>query len=113
MASNRGAVWVFSLKTMYRKFFFLEGPHFEQDNIPHDRIKNLGIVKCLIRILDRLGIDSRTIVGVILDFDGQITAYRLDEDSILDRNMRMRPRDAGRDECEPIRIRVVAGICTS
>ncbi len=66
-----------------------EGTHFQQNDIADDRVKNLGVIERLVGIVDRLGVDSRSVFGVVFDFDRQIAADGFHENAIIDRDMRM------------------------
>ena len=73
--------------------FFLIRQDFEHDEIADDGVVNLGVVERLVLVIDGFAEDAATAVGVVLDFDREIAANGLDEDAILNADVRMRAVD--------------------
>ncbi len=73
--------------------FFLIRQDFEHDEIADDGVMNLRVVERLVLVIDRLAEDAAAAVGVVLDLDREVAADGLDEDAILDADVRMRAVD--------------------
>ena len=65
-------------------FGFLIGANFQQDQIAHNGVVDFSIIKCLIRVIYRLGIDPLTTVRVIFNFNRQVTANGFNKDKVFD-----------------------------
>ena len=87
MASMRSTVFVRRLKTMKRVLGFAVGADVEEDQVADDGVPDVGVAERLVQVVDGLAIDTLTIFGVVLDFDGQVAADRLDEQLVFDRDM--------------------------
>ena len=70
-------------------FWLLVRLDLEQDDVADDRVEDIGVVECLVGIIDRFAVDSLPQVGVVFDLDGQVAADRLDKQAILNGDMWM------------------------
>ena len=73
------------------KVLFLVRSDLQQHKIADDRIVDLGVVERLVRVVDRLGIDSFAGVCVVLDLDRQVATDGLNKDAIFDGDVGVRP----------------------
>ena len=74
----------FFIENQIAKRVFLERFHLQQNDVANDRVKDLRIIERLIRIIDRLRINSAAVSGVVFDFDCQIAADGFDENTVVD-----------------------------
>ena len=68
---------------------FFKRLDLKQNDVADDRVKIFGVIKRLIWIVNRFGINSGTIFGVVFDFDRQVTTDGFYEHPVIDRDMRM------------------------
>ena len=68
---------------------FAVGQDLQQDERADDGVENLRVVERLVAFADGLGVDALAAGGVVLDLDGEVAADGLDEDAVLDRDVRV------------------------
>ena len=69
------------------------GKYLQKDQGPDARVVHLGVVERLIAIQDWLAVDALAVLGVVLDFDGEIAVDRLHEDFVEDVHVRVATGD--------------------
>ena len=68
---------------------FLVGSNPQQHQVTDNRITDVRIVECLVRLFHRFTVEAFTTVGIVFDLDREVTAHRLDKDAVVDRNVRI------------------------
>ena len=68
----------------------LVGPNLHQDDVAQDRVVDACVVEGLVDVFDGFGVDALATGGVVLDLDRQVPADSLDEDTVGNRDMRVR-----------------------
>jgi hypothetical protein len=69
---------------------FLVGTHLQHDHVRARRgVGDVGIVDLLVSVVDGLGVDAFAGGGVVLDLEREVAADAVDEDAVLDRDVRV------------------------
>ncbi len=68
---------------------FLIRLHLQQNDVPDGGILNVGVIQCLVGIIDGFGVNPGAGVCVVFDLDGQVASHGFDEHSFQNGDMGM------------------------